>query len=127
MIYKTTSAEQTEALGEALGKRLHGGEIVAYVGGLGAGKTAFTRGSSLASMRGMSPVSAAMSRSLISSCALVAGFQPKTCRKGLRTLSTKSDLSGLKTSRPTCDVLTRDLLQRLLPGSCPGCKSANVL
>ncbi len=44
MIYKTTSAEQTEALGEALGKRLHGGEIVAYVGGLGAGKTAFTRG-----------------------------------------------------------------------------------
>ena len=65
--------------------------------------------------------------SLISSCPLVAGFQPRTCRKGLRTLSTNSDLSGLKTSRPTCDVLTRDLLQRLLPGSCPGCKSANVL
>lgn len=44
MIYKTTTAEQTEALGEALGERLRGGEIIAYVGGLGAGKTAFTRG-----------------------------------------------------------------------------------
>ncbi len=44
MLYKTTTTEQTEALGEALGKRLRGGEIIAYVGGLGAGKTAFTRG-----------------------------------------------------------------------------------
>ena len=44
MIYKTTTAEQTEALGEALGSRLRGGEIIAYVGDLGAGKTAFTRG-----------------------------------------------------------------------------------
>lgn len=44
MIYITTTPEQTEALGEALGKRLRGGEIIAYIGGLGAGKTAFTRG-----------------------------------------------------------------------------------
>ena len=40
----TNSPEQTELLGEALGKRLSGGEIVAYLGDLGAGKTAFTRG-----------------------------------------------------------------------------------
>ena len=40
----TNSPEQTELLGEALGKKLSGGEIVAYLGDLGAGKTAFTRG-----------------------------------------------------------------------------------
>lgn len=44
MTYKTNSPEQTEALGQALGKRLVGGEIIAYTGDLGAGKTAFTRG-----------------------------------------------------------------------------------
>ena len=40
----TNSPEQTEFLGEKLGQKLRGGEIVAYFGGLGAGKTAFTRG-----------------------------------------------------------------------------------
>lgn len=44
MIVRTNTPEQTEALGEALGKTLCGGEIIAYIGGLGAGKTAFTRG-----------------------------------------------------------------------------------
>ena len=44
MQFLTHSPEETEALGEALGRRLRGGEIVAYYGGLGAGKTAFTRG-----------------------------------------------------------------------------------
>lgn len=40
----THSPEETEKAGEALGRRLTGGEIIAYKGGLGAGKTAFTRG-----------------------------------------------------------------------------------
>lgn len=40
----TNSPEQTELLGENLGKILLGGEVIAYLGGLGAGKTAFTRG-----------------------------------------------------------------------------------
>lgn len=40
----TQSPEQTEALGFALGQRLSPGDIVAYKGDLGAGKTAFTRG-----------------------------------------------------------------------------------
>lgn len=40
----TDSPEQTEAVGERLGRSLRGGEIIAYRGGLGAGKTAFTRG-----------------------------------------------------------------------------------
>ncbi len=41
---KTASAEETEALGQALGKTLKPGDVVAYTGDLGAGKTAFTRG-----------------------------------------------------------------------------------
>ena len=44
MQYFTKGAEETERLGERLGETLRGGEIVAYVGKLGAGKTAFTRG-----------------------------------------------------------------------------------
>lgn len=40
----THSPEETERLGMMLGKRLQPGDIVAYYGGLGAGKTAFTRG-----------------------------------------------------------------------------------
>ena len=44
MTFHTYTAEQTEALGQALGQRLQGGEIIAYEGDLGAGKTAFTRG-----------------------------------------------------------------------------------
>lgn len=45
--YKTHSAEQTIALGERIGARLTGGDIVAYTGGLGAGKTTLTRGISI--------------------------------------------------------------------------------
>ena len=44
MRFLTHTPEETEAIGESLGRRLRGGEIVAYYGGLGAGKTAFTRG-----------------------------------------------------------------------------------
>ena len=44
MDYITRSAAETEALGERLGKTLTGGEILAYEGNLGMGKTAFTRG-----------------------------------------------------------------------------------
>lgn len=42
--YHTHSAEETEALGERLGQTLTGGEVFAYLGDLGMGKTAFTRG-----------------------------------------------------------------------------------
>ena len=42
--YRTTSPEETEALGVRLGECLHGGEVLALFGGLGMGKTAFTRG-----------------------------------------------------------------------------------
>ncbi len=34
----------TQAIAEKLGKKLKGGNVVAYFGGLGMGKTAFTRG-----------------------------------------------------------------------------------
>ena len=44
MEYLSHSAEETEAIGEALGRQLRGGGVVAYRGGLGMGKTAFTRG-----------------------------------------------------------------------------------
>lgn len=44
MDYITRSVAETEALGERLGKTLTGGEVLAYEGELGMGKTAFTRG-----------------------------------------------------------------------------------
>ena len=44
MQFITKSPEETERLGEQLGRTLHGGEVIAYLGDLGAGKTAFTRG-----------------------------------------------------------------------------------
>ena len=40
----TNSAEQTEQLGERLAVQLNGTEVIALFGGLGMGKTAFTRG-----------------------------------------------------------------------------------
>ena len=40
----TKTPEEKEGLGCRLGKTLRGGEIIAYDGDLGAGKTAFTRG-----------------------------------------------------------------------------------
>ncbi len=40
----TRSAEETEALGESLGRRLKTPLVVALFGDLGAGKTTFTRG-----------------------------------------------------------------------------------
>ena len=42
--WRTDSAAETELLGEQLAKALLPGDVVAYFGGLGAGKTAFTRG-----------------------------------------------------------------------------------
>ena len=44
MEFFTNSPEETEALGEALGRALKPGTVLAYRGDLGAGKTAFTRG-----------------------------------------------------------------------------------
>ena len=44
MIFTTNSPLETEKIGEALGKILPAGTILAYEGDLGAGKTAFTRG-----------------------------------------------------------------------------------
>ena len=44
MEFITNAPEETEALGERLGKILTPGTILAYRGDLGAGKTAFTRG-----------------------------------------------------------------------------------
>ena len=44
MIFITNSPQETEGIGEALGKILPAGTLLAYEGDLGAGKTAFTRG-----------------------------------------------------------------------------------
>lgn len=44
MSFTTRSAMETQALGERLGIRLQGGEVIAFTGGMGVGKTAFTRG-----------------------------------------------------------------------------------
>lgn len=42
--YISNSPEETEELGARLAKKLSGGEVVAFKGGLGMGKTCFTRG-----------------------------------------------------------------------------------
>lgn len=42
--YITRSARQTAALGEKLAAHLTGGEVIAFTGELGAGKTTFCRG-----------------------------------------------------------------------------------
>ncbi|MBQ8967758.1 tRNA (adenosine(37)-N6)-threonylcarbamoyltransferase complex ATPase subunit type 1 TsaE [Ruminococcus sp.] len=42
--YKTASPEETISLGREIGRRLRGGDVIAYRGGLGAGKTTITRG-----------------------------------------------------------------------------------
>ena len=43
----TASPEETIAFAEKIGRLLRGGDIIAYRGGLGAGKTTFTRGIAL--------------------------------------------------------------------------------
>ena len=40
----TNSPEETEAVGAAVAEKLTAGDVIAYEGDLGAGKTAFTRG-----------------------------------------------------------------------------------
>ena len=44
MVVLSHSPEETEALGQAVAARLCPGDVVAFRGDLGAGKTAFTRG-----------------------------------------------------------------------------------
>ena len=44
MDFITHSPEETEQIGMALAEQLNPGAVIAYRGGLGAGKTAFTRG-----------------------------------------------------------------------------------
>ena len=44
MEYLSHSEQETEALGMSLARQLKAGDVVAYRGDLGAGKTAFTRG-----------------------------------------------------------------------------------
>lgn len=43
-VFNTSSYDETLSLGERLGKKLKGGTVVAFFGGLGMGKTAFTTG-----------------------------------------------------------------------------------
>ena len=42
--FTSRSPEETEELGRRLAQRLQGGEVIALFGGMGRGKTAFTRG-----------------------------------------------------------------------------------
>ncbi len=42
--FYSNSAQETEAFGEKVAQALKGGEVIALYGGMGMGKTAFTRG-----------------------------------------------------------------------------------
>ncbi len=44
MVKVTNSPEETIEFGKKIGELLTGGEVIAYCGGLGVGKTTFTRG-----------------------------------------------------------------------------------
>ena len=44
LTYITHSPRETEVLGEKIAQQLSGGEVLALFGGMGMGKTAFTRG-----------------------------------------------------------------------------------
>ena len=44
MVFETHSPQETQALGERLGRILQAGDVVSLVGELGAGKTCFVRG-----------------------------------------------------------------------------------
>lgn len=44
MTFETHSPEETEQIGQALAQKVTPGTVIAYLGDLGAGKTAFTRG-----------------------------------------------------------------------------------
>ena len=44
MEYISHSPDETESIGQSLGQRLKPGTVLAYLGDLGMGKTAFTRG-----------------------------------------------------------------------------------
>ncbi len=43
-VYRSSSVEQTEKIGFDLANELTGGDVVAFFGGLGMGKTSFVRG-----------------------------------------------------------------------------------
>lgn len=45
--FKTNSPDETILLGEKIGKLLKKGDVIAYIGGLGMGKTTLTRGVSI--------------------------------------------------------------------------------
>ena len=44
MVYETFSAEETEKLGEQIGREAKPGEVYTLIGDLGVGKTVFTKG-----------------------------------------------------------------------------------
>lgn len=43
-VYSSNSAKETEEIAEEFAKKLRPGDVIAFEGGMGAGKTAFTRG-----------------------------------------------------------------------------------
>lgn len=43
-VYQTNSPEETEQLARRVGEKLRDGDVIAYRGGMGMGKTAFTQG-----------------------------------------------------------------------------------
>ena len=47
MKFESKNTEQTIRFAEKIGKLLKKGDVIAYTGGLGAGKTTFTRGLAL--------------------------------------------------------------------------------
>ncbi len=86
--YRTDSVEETEELGRKIGERLREGDVIAFRGGLGAGKTAMTRGIALG--MGIRDGVSSPTFALVNEY----GGEPKLCHFDMYRISGEADLES---------------------------------
>lgn len=86
--YRTDSVEETEELGRKIGEKLREGDVIAFRGGLGAGKTAMTRGIALG--MGIRDGVSSPTFALVNEY----GGEPKLCHFDMYRISGEADLES---------------------------------
>lgn len=86
--YRTDSVEETEELGRKIGEKLRKGDVIAFRGGLGAGKTAMTRGIALG--MGIRDGVSSPTFALVNEY----GGEPKLCHFDMYRISGEADLES---------------------------------